>query len=90
MAMVDMELAPRGCITLWIKVVGLLRPFDNDSRTFHDGFKLHGLNIEVILWDTSAVDMGCRVITRPSGRYVEWVMFVVYWSSLWSHRVRLR
>ena len=61
--MVGMELTPLGSVTLWIWIVGPLRPSDGIAYTFHDGHNLHGLDIEVILRDPSVVSQSCRVLT---------------------------
>ena len=46
---VGTELTPFGGIMLWIKIVGLSRPSDSVSHTFHDGYNIHRLNVEVVL-----------------------------------------
>ena len=62
MAMVNMELTPLGSVSLWIWVVGLPRSSDNVTHTFHNGNHLHGLDVEVILWDLGTVSRSCKVI----------------------------
>ena len=85
-----MELTPRGNVMLWIRIVGFLGPFDGVPHSFHDSYNLQGLDVEVVLWDTSAVNLSYRVITRLGGRSVKWAIFVACWSFLQSHRVGLR
>ena len=49
MAMVGMELTLLGGVTLWIRVVELLRPSNSVTHTLHDGYNLYRLDIEVVL-----------------------------------------
>ena len=53
--MVHVELTPLGSIPLGVKVVRLARLLNNVSHTLHDGHNFNGLDIEVVLGDTSAV-----------------------------------
>ena len=50
-----MEITPLGSISLEIWVVGLLGSSHGISHAFRDGYYLHGLNVEVVLWDTGVI-----------------------------------
>ena len=89
MAMVRMELTPLGDVMLWILVVGISGPFDGVSHTFHDGYNLYMLDVEVVFWYTGVVDMGCNVLSQLARQPVEWMTSVASWLSSWSSRVRL-
>lgn len=75
--MVYTELTPLGSITLWIQIVGLPGPSDNVAHTFHDGYNLYGLDVEVVLYNVSVVYLSYGVLTQSSGWYVKWTTSVV-------------
>ena len=49
MTMVNVELTPRGDVSLGVLIIGLLGPSNSVNHTFHDGYYFHELNIEVLL-----------------------------------------
>lgn len=74
--MVGVELVHLGSVMLGVRIGRFLGPPDNVTHVLHDGYYLYELDVEVVLRNPGALDMGCRILTQAGGWFVKWTMSV--------------